>query len=84
MATRKSDIQMYQNKEEKYIVLADLEYGWLSNDIEIVKTMWGEGYHIEDISKEIDREIEEVFLLLLDQARKGKIKRRTNGVFGVV
>lgn len=80
--------KMYLIKKSRniYIPLEDLDFGWNEADLPKVRHMWEIGMDIWDIAKEVGREgekgIYEVFLLLMDQAIKGKIKRRPGGIFG--
>jgi hypothetical protein len=79
---RKTDIRNV--KLDGKVILLDLDFAWQNEDIETVKTMWQEGYGIEKISRKIQREVDEVFLLLLHLARQGEIKERPYGVWGVI
>lgn len=83
MASRKTDIRKLR-PAEIYIVLEDLDFSWEHWEITRAIEMWQEGYDIRDISTELEREGDEVFLLLLDLARKGRINERDNGIFGRV
>lgn len=79
---------MYLIKKSRniYIPLEDLDIGWDEADLPKVRLMWEKGMDIWDIAKEVGRKGEkgvyEVFLLLMDQAMRGKIKRRPGGIFG--
>lgn len=69
---------------ELYIALDNLDFSWYPSEIPEVIRAWETGMHIADIASALDRSINEVFLLLLDLASKGKIKEREGGVFGNV
>ena len=47
-----------------------------------VRKMWQAGAHIEDIAEAVDRDCDEVAVLLIDLARRGKIQRRRLGIYG--
>ena len=70
------------NMRNDYIALLDLDFSWASADKEEVKQYWQEGESIEYISRQLEREIDEVFLLLMDLARKEEIEDRGNGIWG--
>lgn len=80
----KGDIFKIRPQEQLYIALEDLDFSWTLEEIEQALQKWNEGLHIGDIAEEMQREEDEVFLLLLDQARKGVIQYRENGIFGSV
>lgn len=63
---------------------ANIDFAWKIKDLKTVREMWEEGRHILDISKAVKRSSDEVTLLIFDQARKKRIKKRENGVFGSV
>ena len=44
--------------------------------------MWNENYSFKEILKEIKREGDELFLLLLHLARKNQIKERVGFIWG--
>ena len=68
--------------ENNYIALLDLDFSWSTEDKEIIIEFWNQGESIKYISEKVEREVDEVFLLLLDLARKKKIKERDNGIWG--
>ncbi|MEI3605943.1 hypothetical protein SPD48_09595 [Pseudogracilibacillus sp. SE30717A] len=59
--------------DEKIIILDGLDFLWSKKDIEHVVSMHNKGYHIKDISKDINRNPAEVLLALVDVAVKGKV-----------
>ena len=61
-----------------HIALADLDFSWYLK----VRKMWQTGAHIEDIAEAVDRDCDEVAVLLIDLARDGKIQRRRLGIYG--
>lgn len=67
--------------DNDYIALIDLDFSWMKKDINRVARFWREGKSIAEISEYFNREIDEVFLLLLDLARKHKIDSRKEGLY---
>ena len=65
-----------------HIALADLDFSWYTHEVLKVRKMWQTGVHIEDIAKAVNRDCDEVAVLLIDLARDGKIQRRRLGIYG--
>ena len=75
----------YTNKlreDDVVIILQDIEFAWNKKDISQAKKMWNENYSFKEIVKEIKREGDELFLLLLHLARKNQIKERVGFIWG--
>jgi hypothetical protein len=74
--------------EKVVIILDDLSTEWYPSEIQKVKEMWGDGYHIKGIAKVIRPynaladAIDEVALLIFDLKRKRQIQKRLYGVIG--
>jgi hypothetical protein len=66
----------------KVIILEELDFEWDTKDINKVLILWHEGVGIKKIAEFVGRSTEETFLLLMDQAKKGKIKERENFIWG--
>ena len=69
-------------KEELIIALSDLDFSWYPAEVEQVKELWQKGIGTAEIAKKFSREVDEVFLLLLDLARQGEIRSREGGLYG--
>ena len=82
MASRKADIAKLR-PVDVYIALDDLDFAWLPEEVETVINCWDKGYDIRVMSEELEREEDEIALLIMDLARKEKIKYRSNGVYGI-
>jgi len=67
---------------ELTIILEDLDFSWFKHEISKVKELWALGEHIADIAKAVNRDQDEVALLITHLARKGKIEKRKTGVLG--
>jgi len=73
-----------RNIDNDYIVLMDLDFSWKNEEIEKVIELWNKGYGIDKIKEKLNRnDGDEVFLLLLDLARKNKNAKRLNDIWGV-
>lgn len=67
----------------KVIILDGLDFQWDTKEITKVNRLWKKGTALIDIAESVKRSPEETFLLLMDQARKGKIQRRENYIWGI-
>jgi hypothetical protein len=65
-----------------YVVCDELNFDWLHRDIDAFRHMWSEGLSVDDIAKAFKRPVDEVAILVLDQARKGDIQIRGGGAYG--
>lgn len=67
---------------EQYIALIDLDFGFSQEELKIFRSMWKVGESVFAIAEELERDPDEIAILVMDQARKGRIKQRPRGVFG--
>lgn len=69
-------------QSELVIALDDLDFSWLPDEVKKVRKLWTFGWHIADIAKQMKRDQDEVAVLIMHLARKGKIQNRKRGVLG--
>ena len=67
-----------KNMDNDYIALAKLDFSWKKKDVKKIIKYVERGATIETIAGIYKREPDEVFLLFLDLARRGKIKPEHN------
>lgn len=79
---QKRDDKKVRPKSELYIALTDIDFSFYEEEIEEVIDSWEDGEHISDIAEKLDREVDEIAVLIIDLGRKGKLERRRNGVYG--
>lgn len=65
-----------------YIALEDINFDWRDKEVQKVRMMWESDYPIKDIAKKLRRPIDDVAMLIYDQALKRKIKPREGGLMG--
>lgn len=88
LAQRKKPKKKYRDKlrlrpqSELMIVLDDLDFSWFHQEAALAQKMWEAGFHIADISEKIDRDQDEVALLVMHLSRQRKIAKRKMGVLG--
>lgn len=68
--------------EPLYIAMEDLDFTFYHFEIADVIEMWVDGRTLDEISRKMKRDPDEVAILLMDLARKKKIPKRQDGVFG--
>lgn len=68
---------------ELIIALEDLDFSFLPEEAEATKQMWLEGKHIADIAAKLERDMDEVAILIMHMARRGEIEKRKSGVLGI-
>ena len=64
-----------------YIALADLNMDWEQKDVEKFDFLWKSDLSMKEIAKRLKKSHDEVAVIILDRARKGKIKPRKNGIW---
>lgn len=88
MKVAKSDIgTVYMTREprnERVLIFEedDFSFVWTGKEIRSVQNFWNEGRHIADISDEIERDQDEIAVLIIWLARHGRLRKRKGGVFG--
>lgn len=66
-----------------YIPLDDIDWIWDEDQMEAFRYMWEAGRSIEQIAKYFRRtDIDEIVVVVMDQARKKMITQRKGGIFG--
>jgi len=82
MSRRYKGVKKLRPDKKLHIALSDLDFSFTKHEIKKVIKMWNKGYNLRVISDELDREGDEIMLLLLDLARSKKIKKRENNIRG--
>ena len=79
---RKVEARHRKPKDMLYVVFEDLNFAWMPGELEKVKAAWEAGMHIVDIAREVDRQENEVAILVMDLAEKGRFRPREGGAYG--
>lgn len=69
--------------EPIHIACEELNFTWKEDQLTEFREMWARGYDIRVIARRLGRKPEEVAILIIDQARTSKIKKRPGGIFGI-
>lgn len=65
-----------------YIVCEDMNFAWKEHQVVLFEEMWARGMPLTEIAKKLRRSVDETFLLAMDRARAGAIKKREGGIYG--
>ena len=65
-----------------YIVCEDMNFAWKEHQVVLFEEMWARGMPLTEIAKKLRRSVDETFLLAMDRARTGAIKKREGGIYG--
>lgn len=70
------------SRRKTIIALEELNFVWCDDEATEVADMWRMGIPIDLIADNFARDPDEVAILLMHLARRGRIKARPGGVFG--
>ncbi len=68
--------------ERLHIACEDLDLSFTAQEVWDVTQWWNEGMSYDEIAASLNRDGDEVAILLIDLARKGRIRRRRGGCRG--
>lgn len=71
---------MTKQRRATYIALEELNFVWDEDEINVFIKLWKEGADFRLIAEHFDRDQDEIALLLMDLARKGRVKPRDMGL----
>lgn len=65
-----------KQRQKIYLALEDLNFVWCESEVSGVIQLWEDGLNIWDIAAEMERDPDEVTILIMDLARKERITPR--------
>lgn len=80
--SRLENAYLFNKQGQTYIACDGFDFLWTKDDVRDFQKMWREGDSIQEMSLHFNRPQEEVALLVIDRASRGRIKPRKNGIFG--
>jgi hypothetical protein len=83
MNRQKIDGRKYRPPVRLYIALQDLDFSWYPWEVEKVRELWTQGKSVPRIGKIMDRDPDEVTLLIMSLAREKRISPRPGGALGI-
>jgi hypothetical protein len=72
-----------EDRRNIYLACEELNFVWDLEEVIRFDERWKAGASLLDLAEEFGRKTEEVALLIIDRAKRGKIYPRANGVFGL-
>ena len=79
---QRTELRYQAPREPLYHVGQEWNFTWYVTEVDKVIRLYADGYHISLIARRLDREPRDVFLLLLDLAEQGRIKRMPGWIWG--
>ena len=67
---------MTERRQKIYIALEEMNFVWCWSEVEEFIQMWDDGTPFLEIAEHFGRDSDELALLLMDLARKGRVKSR--------
>lgn len=66
------------------LLLDSMDIDWIvrAGEPERFRELWNDGENIEEIAEQLKRKPFEVALMVMEQAERGRIEQRSNGLFG--
>lgn len=75
-------VYLKRKRNQIYIALEDIDFIWSEKEVQKFKLMWDSDYSAQEIASKLKRPIDDVAMLIYDQALKKKIKPREKGLLG--
>ncbi|QKL22565.1 hypothetical protein G4D59_12850 [Bacillus altitudinis] len=82
MSYKKRDLRKLFEQQPVYYACPYSDFIWDEKDIILFRQMWQDHEPIRHIANRLARNVDDILLLILDQAESGKIEPRKGGVFG--
>jgi len=82
MMAKKRELRKLFEDQPVYYTCPSSDFIWDEKDIILFREMWQNHEPIRHIANRLARNVDDILLLIIDQAELGKIKQRKGGVFG--
>lgn len=73
---------MKKSRTNIYIACEDMDFTWDEKEVLEVDEMWKLGASLWQIAKQVNRDLDEVVILLIDRCKNGQIGPRPEGIWG--
>lgn len=73
---------MTKERDSIYVALEDIDFIWSEKEVKKFRMMWDSDFPVEKIAERLKRSIDDVAMLVYDQALRRKIKPRDGGLMG--
>lgn len=82
MSYKKRDLRKLFEQQPVYYACPQNDFIWCERDIIAFRKMWQDHEPIRHIANRLARNVDEILLLIIDQAELGKIEPRKGGALG--
>ncbi|WP_426826573.1 hypothetical protein [Bacillus pumilus] len=82
MMAKKRELRKLFEDQLVYYACPSSDFIWCERDIIAFREMWQDHEPIRHIANRLARKVDDILLLILDQAELGRIQPRKGGVFG--
>ncbi|WP_395893982.1 hypothetical protein ACH2FV_13120 [Bacillus safensis subsp. safensis] len=82
MSYKKRDLRRLFEQQPVYYACPHSDFIWDEKDIILFRQMWQDHEPIRHIANRLARNVDDILLLIIDQAELGKIEPRKGGIFG--
>ncbi|OAB48490.1 hypothetical protein [Paenibacillus antarcticus] len=73
-----------KSRRKIHLACEEMDFTWCDDEVKKFEDMWLQGEGIGEIAGELERDPDEVLILLIDRARNNKlIIKRPNGLMGL-
>ncbi|MED4914342.1 hypothetical protein [Parageobacillus thermoglucosidasius] len=80
-AIRQIENHFRKSRRKIYVVLEEFHLEWKTSDILMFQKFWYRGFSLKWIAEYFGRDIDEMAVVVMDQARRGYIRPRPSGIF---
>lgn len=85
ISRERMDTRKITPKEKLYIAADEFDLSFYESELQVVEEMWNKGKTLIEIANKLEREDEEIVILLIDMCSKGFLNQREGGLFkGIV
>ncbi|WDL97817.1 helix-turn-helix domain-containing protein [Alicyclobacillus sp. ALC3] len=81
-ADRSAERTMVNSRRSLYLAGEDMDLVWSVADVRKFDAAWRDDVPLAEIAEVLGRDADEVAILAIDRARRGRIQPRAGGVFG--
>ncbi|WP_226570307.1 hypothetical protein [Bacillus stratosphericus] len=82
MSSKKRELRKLFEEQPVYYACPHSDFIWCETDITAFQKMWEDHEPIRHIANRLARKVDDILLLIIDQAELGKIEPRKGGAFG--
>lgn len=83
-ADRSAERTMVNRRCSIYLAAEDMDLVWSLSDVRKFDAAWRDDVPLAEIANMLGRDTDEVAILAIDRARRGRIQPRKGGLFGKV